>query len=102
MISQDTGEYRCIARSDKGEAQTSASIIVESIIQVDEPTILQPLVDNIDAAEGESIHLECRVAPINDLKLLIQWLRDGLPLGDANRYKYNFYMSMNISKNFPF
>nr|CAD2187171.1 unnamed protein product [Meloidogyne enterolobii] len=104
LISQDTGEYRCIARSDKGEAQTSASIVVESIIQVDEPTILQPLVDNIDAAEGESIHLECRVAPINDPKLQIQWLRDGLPLGDANRYKQIFefgFVTLDILYAYP-
>jgi hypothetical protein len=61
---------------------------VESIIQVDEPTILQPLMADIDAAEGESVHLECRVAPINDPNLKVEWLRNGLPLGDANRYRW--------------
>lgn len=34
LITQDTGEYRCIARNAKGEAQTSATITVESIVQV--------------------------------------------------------------------
>lgn len=31
--------------------------------------------------------MECRVAPLNDPKLTVEWLRDGAPLSDANRFQ---------------
>lgn len=37
--------------------------------------------------EGESVHMECRVAPINDPKLTVHWLKDGKPLPEASRFR---------------
>lgn len=86
MIAQDTGEYKCIARNDKGEASTAATITVQTLIAQEQPAIAQPLVATLDATEGESVHLECRVTPINDTQLRYYWLKNGQPLPDANRY----------------
>nr|CDQ05422.1 BMA-KETN-1, isoform j [Brugia malayi] len=88
LISEDSGEYKCIAYNSKGKAESIGHIEVASIIQVDAPQIIQPLVENIDGVEqGDSIHMECRVSPINDSKLTINWLKDGKPLAEASRFK---------------
>lgn len=57
---------------------------------MDTPAVSHPLVQSIEAVEGEPIHLECRVTPINDPKLRVEWLRNGHSLGDANRFVQNF------------
>ncbi|VDN34592.1 unnamed protein product, partial [Gongylonema pulchrum] len=78
----------CIARNAKGQAETVGHIDVASIIKIDSPQIIQPLVESVDGVEqGDSIHLECRVTPINDSKLTVHWLRDGKPLPEASRFK---------------
>ncbi|KAI6199682.1 hypothetical protein M3Y96_00652800 [Aphelenchoides besseyi] len=87
LIAQDSGTYVCRAVSDKGEATTTGHINVQTIIETETPQILQPLVENIDADEGESIRLDCRVSSANDPKLTVQWYKDGHPIGDSNRYK---------------
>uniref|UniRef100_A0A7E4ZS77 Immunoglobulin I-set domain protein n=1 Tax=Panagrellus redivivus TaxID=6233 RepID=A0A7E4ZS77_PANRE len=90
LIAQDSGEYSCVATNSKGEARTTGTIIVQTLIESEIPTVVQPLVEHIDSQEGESVHLECRVTPINDPKLTVQWRRNGAPLPDANRFKTNF------------
>uniref|UniRef100_A0A1I8A3Q6 Titin n=1 Tax=Steinernema glaseri TaxID=37863 RepID=A0A1I8A3Q6_9BILA len=96
---------KCIARNAKGEAQTVGKIVVESIVQIDAPEIVQALVDNIDNVhEGDSIHMECRVLPINDPKLQVQWLRNGAPLPEASRFKTNFefgFVTLDILYAYP-
>ncbi|CAD5224123.1 unnamed protein product [Bursaphelenchus okinawaensis] len=104
LIAQDSGEYKCIARNDKGEAITSGTIEVRTIIDAEEPQIVQPLVENIDADQGESIHLETRVLPINDPKLKVEWWRNGALLPEANRYKTNFefgFVTLDILYAYP-
>lgn len=90
LIALDSGTYKCVAENSKGRAETSATMNVRTIIATEDPRIAQPLVENIDAEQGESIHLEARVTPINDPKLVVYWLKDGHPLPDANRYKQSF------------
>lgn len=80
LIAQDSGTYTCIAENSKGRAETSATVNVQTIIQTEEPQIVQPLVETIDSEQGESVHLECRVSPINDPLLKVYWLKDGQPL----------------------
>jgi titin len=104
LIAQDSGVYECIATNSKGEARTSGQINVQTLVETETPTIIQPLVENIDAQEGESVHLECRVAPIIDPKLTVHWLRNGAPLGEANRYKTNFefgFVTLDILYAYP-
>uniref|UniRef100_A0A914H0K8 Ig-like domain-containing protein n=1 Tax=Globodera rostochiensis TaxID=31243 RepID=A0A914H0K8_GLORO len=90
LIAQDAGEYKCIARNAKGEASTAATIEVQTLIAQEQPVVQQSLVETLDAAEGESVHLECRVTPINDPQLQVYWLKNGQPLPDANRYVQSF------------
>ncbi|VDK66159.1 unnamed protein product, partial [Onchocerca ochengi] len=88
LITEDSGEYKCIAYNSKGKAETVGHVEVASIIQIDAPQIVQPLVENIDGIEqGDSVHMECRVSPINDSKLTVNWLKDGKSLTEASRFK---------------
>ncbi|CAD6198030.1 unnamed protein product [Caenorhabditis auriculariae] len=105
LISADSGEYKCVATNAKGTAQTVGKIVVESATVIDAPQIVQKLVENIDGTlEGDSIHLECRVTPINDPQLKIQWLRNGAPLPEASRFRpvYEFgFVSLDILYAYP-
>ncbi|WKY10685.1 hypothetical protein Q1695_002781 [Nippostrongylus brasiliensis] len=105
LIAADSGEYKCIATNSKGKAETTGKIVVESLTQVDAPQVVQPLVANIDnTLEGDSIHLECRVTPINDPQLKVQWYRNGAPLPEASRFKPVFefgFVSLDILYAYP-
>ncbi|CAI4222564.1 unnamed protein product [Auanema sp. JU1783] len=105
LITADSGEYKCVATNSKGSAETSASITVESTVFTEAPTIIQPLVENIDGTlEGDSVHLECRVGPINDPQLKVMWLRNGAPLPEASRFKPTFefgFVSLDILYAYP-
>ncbi|PAV62890.1 hypothetical protein WR25_23783 isoform D [Diploscapter pachys] len=105
LIAQDAGEYVCRATNAKGEATTTGKVEVDSPIQIEGPQIVQPLVESIDGTlEGDSIHLECRITPINDPNLKIQWLRDGQPLPEASRFRPVFefgFVSLDILYAYP-
>lgn len=83
---------------------TSAKIVVNTLLEVEEPKILQPLVEKIEAQEGESVHFECRIAPINDPILRVEWLRNDELLPDANRFIQNFefgFVTLDILYTYP-
>uniref|UniRef100_A0A8R1HM90 Ig-like domain-containing protein n=1 Tax=Caenorhabditis japonica TaxID=281687 RepID=A0A8R1HM90_CAEJA len=105
LIAADAGEYKCIATNAKGSATTTGTVAVESATQIDAPQVVQPLVDSVEnILEGDSIHLECRVTPINDPGLRVQWLRDGQPLPEASRFKPTFefgFVSLDILYAYP-
>uniref|UniRef100_F1KPJ7 Titin n=1 Tax=Ascaris suum TaxID=6253 RepID=F1KPJ7_ASCSU len=105
LIAQDSGEYKCIARNAKGTAETVGRINVASVVQIESPQVVQPLVDTIEGIpEGDSIHLECRVSPINDPKLCVQWFKNGAPLPEASRFKPSFefgFVTLDIIYAYP-
>uniref|UniRef100_A0A7I4YU80 Ig-like domain-containing protein n=1 Tax=Haemonchus contortus TaxID=6289 RepID=A0A7I4YU80_HAECO len=105
LITADSGEYKCVATNSKGTAETIGKIVVESLTKVDAPQVVQPLVENIDnTLEGDSIHLECRVTPINDPQLKVQWYRNGAPLPEASRFKPVFefgFCALDILYAYP-
>ncbi|GMR57574.1 hypothetical protein PMAYCL1PPCAC_27769, partial [Pristionchus mayeri] len=105
LITADSGEYKCIASTSKGRVETVGNVVVESITQQDAPAVVQPLVDTIDGtAEGESIHLECRVTPIHDPLLKVRWYKNGTPLPEASRFRPSFefgFVSLDILYAYP-
>lgn len=64
------------------------------------PVFTQPL-QNIDAvAEGKGAHFECRLIPVGDPNLKIEWFRNEKPLEDSSRItkQHDFgYVSMDIA-----
>jgi len=66
---------------------------------VDEPTAQSPVVTKplhqvYHVYEGDSAHLECRIIPVNDPALKIEWYKSGKPLPHSNR--------MNLINDFGF
>lgn len=53
------------------------------------PVFTQPLVNVDNAVEGEPIHLDCRLIPVNDPKLRLEWYFNDQPLAKSNRIMYN-------------
>uniref|UniRef100_A0A1I7XKA0 Titin n=1 Tax=Heterorhabditis bacteriophora TaxID=37862 RepID=A0A1I7XKA0_HETBA len=64
------------------------------------PVFVVPLqADMGEVEEGEPIHLECQVKPINDNTLKITWLRNGAPIPHGHRFRtfYDFgFVSLDV------
>ena len=64
------------------------------------PVFTQPL-QNLDGlAEGANAHLECRLIPVGDSSLKVEWFRNNVPLEDSSRIQktHDFgYVAVDIS-----
>lgn len=63
------------------------------------PIFLTPLVSLENLKEGEHAHLECRVEPVNDANLKIEWFVNGVKLKTGHRFKttHDFgYVALDI------
>ncbi|PIO69613.1 immunoglobulin I-set domain protein, partial [Teladorsagia circumcincta] len=69
------------------------------------PVFVAPLeADMGEVEEGEPIHLECQVKPINDNTLKVTWLRNGAPIPHGHRFRtfYDFgFVSLDILGVYP-
>lgn len=45
----------------------------EELHSVEIPRFARELVPTIDAAEGQPVHLECRLLPSSDPKMTVEW-----------------------------
>ena len=51
------------------------------------PKFQQTLIDRIDLIEGQSVHIETQLLPINDQTMKVEWFRDGKPLIASERFR---------------
>ncbi|KAL6255452.1 hypothetical protein P5V15_013787 [Pogonomyrmex californicus] len=77
---------------------------VEKEIIHQKPIFLTPL-NNLDHLnEGEHAHLECRVEPINDPNLKIEWFVNGVAIKTGHRFRttHDFgYVALDILYTYP-
>ncbi len=133
-LSEDSGRWTCHAKNSLGAAETNCQIQVmprhtiltdtqhpqslERIRALEEPKappgapqeplqqapkFVQPL-EPCARYEGQPGHFECRVTPISDPKLTIQWFKDGKPLPFANRFSQTVdfgFVSLDIAYAYP-
>ncbi|MFH4979231.1 hypothetical protein AB6A40_005940, partial [Gnathostoma spinigerum] len=69
----------------------------------DTPKIETPIAD-VECAEGEPVHFECVISPINDPGLQVIWLRNGQPLAHGSKYaiSHDFgFCSLDIVGTIP-
>lgn len=51
------------------------------------PKFLSHAKDNLDKNEGESAHFECRLEPVGDPNLKVEWFHNGVPIQTGSRIK---------------
>ncbi|OXU24124.1 hypothetical protein TSAR_014966 [Trichomalopsis sarcophagae] len=62
------------------------------------PVFTMPIKD-LQVAENQAAHFEARVIPVGDSKLVVQWLRNGVPISASNRITtmHDFgYVALNM------
>lgn len=77
--------------------QKPVAPVVEEVLQ--KPVFLTPLTSLEHLKEGDHAHLECRVEPINDANLKIEWFINGKPIRAGHRFRttYDFgYVALDI------
>ncbi|XP_014485703.1 PREDICTED: titin [Dinoponera quadriceps] len=130
--SEDAGTYTVVARNSRGEAQLSATMVVETRSSVDtssmhrgtyektqrleeskfiepqyhieeisksKPIFIQPLSDPKPVSEGKNIHLECRLEPMGDPTMRVEWFQNGRPVTVGSRFRtyYDFgFVALDI------
>lgn len=59
---------------------------------MEETTVMQPPqftrpLHNIETAEGTNIHLECRLQPVGDPSMIVEWFVNGVPIKTGHRFR---------------
>ncbi|XP_045531935.1 titin isoform X5 [Pieris brassicae] len=129
---EDAGVYTVVARNASGEAQLSASMVVETRSSIDtssihhglyektrqmeeskfvepmyhieeisksKPVFVQPLSDPKSISEGKNIHLECRLEPMGDPTMRVEWYHNGRAVTVGSRFRtyYDFgFVALDI------
>ncbi|XP_031333998.1 titin-like [Photinus pyralis] len=129
---EDSGTYTVVARNALGEAQLSASMVVETRASIDtrsmhrtayektqrmerpphvepeyqieelcksKPIFVVPLSDPQPLSEGRNIHLECRLEPMGDPTMRVDWFCNGKPITVGSRFRtyYDFgFVALDI------
>lgn len=71
---------------------------VEEITILQAPQFTRPL-HNIETVEGTNVHLECRLQPVGDPTMKVEWFVNGNPLKTGHRFRpaYDFdYVALDL------
>uniref|UniRef100_A0A3P9PZS5 Ig-like domain-containing protein n=1 Tax=Poecilia reticulata TaxID=8081 RepID=A0A3P9PZS5_POERE len=80
-FAEDSGRFTCTATNEAGTISTSCYL-------VSRPQFVEKL-KNITVKQGTLVELavKCRLTPIGDPTMVVDWLHDGKPLAAANRLR---------------
>ncbi|CAG5081160.1 Similar to sls: Titin (Drosophila melanogaster) [Cotesia congregata] len=68
-------------------------------ISKSKPIFVQPLSDPKPVSEGKNIHLECRLEPMGDPTMRVEWFQNGRPITIGSRFRtyYDFgFVALDI------
>lgn len=68
-------------------------------ISKSKPIFIQPLSDPKPVSEGKNIHLECRLEPMGDPTMRVEWFQNGRPVTVGSRFRtyYDFgFVALDI------
>ncbi|GLH07319.1 LOW QUALITY PROTEIN: Titin [Gryllus bimaculatus] len=77
---------------------------VEAEPEAQRPVFITPLNNLEHLKEGEHAHLECRVEPINDANLKIEWFVNGVAIKTGHRFRttHDFgYVALDVLYTYP-
>jgi hypothetical protein len=129
---EDSGIYTCHARNAYGEAQTSATIKVqgsgqivsetrsemnkfqslevkqvtkqETVDETSQAPVFTSSMKSVEIKEGQRAHFECRIIPVSDPTLKVEWLHNGAPIKQGSRFKEGLdfgFVSLDIMQCLP-
>ena len=87
VSSTDAGTYSCNATNKFGSATCSMNLSFQEEKSSHCPKFTDDLEDQLNLKDGESVHLECALEPINDPDLKVAWLFNDEPLPNSSRIK---------------
>jgi len=65
--------------------------------------LFRPL-HNLETIEGTNIHLECRLQPVGDPSMRVEWFVNGKPVKTGHRFRpaYDFdYVALDLLSVYP-
>lgn len=72
--------------------------VTEEITVMQAPQFTRPL-HNIETVEGTNVHLECRLQPVGDPTMRVEWFVNGMPVKTGHRFRpaYEFdYVALDL------
>jgi len=76
----------------------------EITLELQKPVFTTPLNNLENVGEGEHAHLECRLEPVNDPKLRVEWFVNGKEIKTGHRFRttHDFgYVALDILYGYP-
>ena len=87
VSSTDAGSYSCIATNKFGSATSSMNLSFQEEKSSHCPKFVEQLEDKLNLKDGESVHMQCALEPINDPDLKVSWFFNDEPLPNSSRIK---------------
>ena len=83
----DAGSYTCTATNKLGSASTSVKLDFVEEKSSHCPKFEGKLEDHLELFDGQSVHLQCALSPVNDPDLKVEWLFNNKPMSHSSRLK---------------
>ncbi|XP_068082222.1 titin [Anabrus simplex] len=77
--------------------------VTDDVMIMQAPQFTRPL-HNIETVEGTNIHLECRLQPVGDPTMRVDWFVNGRPVKTGHRFRpaYDFdYVALDLLSVYP-
>ena len=121
LISQDAGEYVCIAKNSLGECRSSINLNISARgsldtssqrpealgeirelesrgpksrsdeVQTFQKPVFTTALQNVESGESSSAHLAARLIPVGDPSLRVEWLKDGKVLETGRKLSSDLF-----------
>ena len=87
VSSTDAGIYTCTATNKHGTAMASTQLNFTEEKSSHCPKFVGKLDDHLGLKDGQSVHLQCALEPVNDPDLKVDWYFNDQPLPNSSRVK---------------
>lgn len=77
--------------------------VQEDVTVLQAPQFTRPL-HNIETIEGTNVHMECRLQPVGDSSMIVEWFCNGTPIKVGHRFRpaYEFdYVALDLLSVYP-